>query len=118
MANEIKALEGTEDGRYSVLFLYPVEAPKTYPDGAGVSVTVVPTPAPTEGVIASLLSLEERTALDTGAGAFEVVPYGPSPAKTGAELVAELRALYAARKAAFDAAYATRYKYLGQEITP
>lgn len=116
MANEIKALDGTGEGRYRVLFLYPIAAPITYTDGAGISVKVVPTPAPTEGVIASVLSVAEAGALDAGDGAYEVASYGPSPDKTGAELVAELQALYAKLKAEFDADYATRYKYIGTEV--
>lgn len=111
MAAEIKALDGNGAGEYRVLFLYPIAAPKQ----VGGS-NVVPTPAPTEGVIADLLSAGEVNALNTGTSAYEVINYGPSPTKTGAELVAELQTLYVDRKAAFDADYASRYKYIGTEV--
>ena len=111
MAAEIKALEGSADGLYNVAFLYPIAAPVQV-DGSNV----VPTPAPTEGPLAAILSVGEAGALNGGTAAYEVVQYGPAPEKTGAQMAAELRALYAERKAAFDAGYARRYKYIGTEI--
>jgi len=116
MANEIKVLEGSRDGLYQVLFLYPVPTPQTYTDGAGVQQTVVPTPAPTEGRVSEMLGPGERNALDAGDAAYEVVTYGPDPAVSNADNVAALRRLYADRKAAFDADYQARFRFLGVEV--
>jgi len=116
MAKEIRILEGDGDGRYSVLLLYPIATPKTYVDGGGVTRKVVPTPAPEDGLVASLLSAAETAALDAGDAAWSIVPYGPHPDRTLVQHRDELRAIYVRERTRLTAWYQSRYAHVGVTI--
>jgi len=114
MAKEIRALGGTRDGTYGVLFLFPIPTPKTYTGGDGQTVTVVPTPAPTEGDVAAALSASEKAQCDAGTLAWLVARYGPDPSRDQAGHVAALQAMYAAEKTKMAARYQATYAHIGR----
>lgn len=116
MANEILILGGRRTVR--ALFLYPIpEADRiTYTDGTGTTQTVIPTPVPLEGEVPELLTDAERAALNAGAGIYERVSFQIDPELTPAENLAAVRELYASKKAAALAKYASRWARYGSRF--
>lgn len=113
MSREIRILDGDGEGRYRVLFLFPVATPKTYTNADREAVRVAPTPAPTEGLVASLLSAEERAALDAGSAVYSVVNYGPAATRTAGQHGTQLRAMYVRERERVTAWYEAKYRHIG-----
>jgi hypothetical protein len=114
MANEITVLEGNGAEVYSMLFLYPIAAPKAI-NGTGVN--VVPTPSSGLPYVATVkLSQAEKDALDAGTSAFEVTTFSRIAGMTTPQLIGLAQALYAARLAEFTARYTERYRYVGVRL--
>lgn len=116
MANEIVIVYGGQTVRAIFLYLIPAGDRVSYTDGAGVTRTVVPTPAPIDGELAALLTNAEKTALDAGQAAYESVSFQIDPALSAQDNLAAVRALYADRKAEWLAAYADRYDRYAQRF--
>jgi hypothetical protein len=113
MANEILVLEGRGNRAYEVCFLYPIGAPVQV-NGANV----VPTPAPTEGLIAQALAPAEVSALAAGTLAYEVIEFRKDEGLTNQQLLARVREMYGIGLTRFTAAYAERYAHAGARFNP
>jgi len=115
MANEITKLDGDGGLNAKLIFLYSITAP-TYQGNAGEQ-TVVVTPAAELPVLAvAILSATEKSALNDGSKAFEVVTMKVEDAKSNATLLAEARALYTKRKADFVERLNRKYNRAGQRF--
>lgn len=118
MANEITALEGDGSGKYSLLFLYAIETPRTYDNAAGTPTNPVPTPsADLPALAADILTSAEKAALDGGTSMFEVVSIERAGGLSGAALLSRAQEVYASKKADALARYnATYHTRLGQRF--
>ena len=110
MANEICVVRATTRGTLTLAFLYPITVPVQI-NGANV----VPTPATNGGVsvldpiLESMLTAQEKTDLDAGTLAYEMVTYRYDPGASNAQALAKAQALYANRLSQFQTWYTTTY---------
>lgn len=112
MAQEICVLSSDGSSEYTLLFLFPIAAPKT----AGGS-NVVPTPSTTlPDIAAACLTSQEKTALDAGTSAFRLQTMRKDPAFTTPQLTARIKAIYAAALTEFNRWYADTYAFVGTRI--
>lgn len=109
MANEIIVMEQDGQGTFLLCFLYTITTPKQI---AGTNIVVTPS-SQLPAIAAAVTSAGEKTALDNGTGAFEITSFRRDPALSGAELLAKVQAVYALRKAEFDARYSAQYEFAG-----
>ena len=117
MADEIRKLDGNGVNR-NFLFLYPIDPPKTYTVQGGSTNTIVPTPAPTEGLISDVLTTPEKNALDSGDSGYESISMRLNDADLAndAVLIPQLQAEYALKKAAFLAMIDSQYNRTGDKF--
>lgn len=111
MANEITKL-GFSNGQADVLFIYDLVTARTYKNSAGANVTAIPTPSAflanytselggNHTIASDAVTGTEKTAMDAGTMAFEIVKMTIPPDKPNSELLAEAQALYAIKMAEF-----------------
>lgn len=118
MANEIVSLGKVRENTYRFAFLYLIPSADRveYTDGSGTVKQVVPTPAPTEGTPADMLTQTEQDALNAGNAAYETTTVSIDPALSGAENLAAVQAVYEDRLAEYLARYAERWDRYGQRF--
>lgn len=112
MANEIIVMDSDDQGLFLLCFLYPIAVPKQI-NGSNIVVSPSNSLPP---IAAAVTSAGEKTTLDSGQGAFEVISFRRDPALFGASLLAKVQAIYALRKQEFDARYAAQYEFAGSRF--
>jgi len=117
MANEITKLGGNGKLNAQLLFIYRGIAAPTYVKADTSIATVIVTPSnELPDIAADVLTVVEKTALDAGIDAFEVVSMPVTDALTNSQLLAAARTLYANRKVRFTELLARRYSRAGQRF--
>lgn len=112
MANEITVGERTARNAMTLLFTFPIAAPKQV---AGENVVVSPSAGlPTN--VAGVISQAEKDAMDAGTLAFETISFQYDPEMSGPELLARARQIYASRLQAFSARYTARFQHTGSRF--
>ena len=119
IVNEITTLLARSSGNnnHTVIFLYPIATPETYVSNAG-TVNFVPTPSENlPELAADILTAGEKTSLDAGESAFRVMSFNKAPGLTQAQLIIEVRRIYAAFLAQFNLDYSNIYDKSGLGIS-